>query len=192
MTIIEPYILLFILVLVINVVPAFMPPTWVVLSFLYIQFNLAFIPTVIVGVIAATAGRVLLALMARYWFKRFFPKKLFGNYEKLGNFLNNNQKLTIPIVFGYAFSPISSNSLFIVAGLSEVKLNLIAFSFFIGRMMSYSFWITASRRFSNRIEDIFAGHFSNLGSIIGLLFSILVIIIIGKVNWTKILHTRRK
>lgn len=167
-----------------------MPPTWVVLSFFYVNNDLLFLPTVILGVIGATAGRVVLALVSRYYLKGILPKKFYANYQYLGTYLKANQKLTLPIVFGYAFSPISSNSLFIMAGLSDLNLKLVAFSFFVGRLISYSFWVTASHQLSNRLDTIFAGEFSNLNTIISAVISMAVVIIIGKIKWSKFLKLK--
>ena len=183
----EIYVLLFILIFAINVVPAFMPPTWIILSFFYVNNDLLFLPTVILGVIAATSGRIVLALISKYWLKKVLPTGFYSNYQYLGKYLKGHTKLTLPIVFGYAFSPISSNSLFIMAGLSDLNLKLIAASFFIGRLVSYSFWITASHQLSNRLDTIFTGAFSNLNTLISALVSMGIVIIIGRIDWRTLL-----
>lgn len=184
MTLIYPLLLL--TVFIINVIPAFMPPTWTVLAFFYIHYHLAFIPTVIIGVIGATAGRIVLALMARYIFKPLLPAKWFSNYDALGKYFEKHERLTIPVVLGYAFSPISSNGLFIVAGFSNINLRIIAMSFFIGRLISYSFWILASHRISEEFQGVFKLH-GGRGEIIGLALSLAVVILIGRIKWEKIL-----
>ena len=186
----EIYILLFILIFIINVVPAFMPPTWIILSFFYVNNDLLFLPTVILGVIAATSGRIVLALISKYWLKKALPISFYSNYQYLGKYLKGHTKLTLPIVFGYAFSPISSNSLFIMAGLSNLNLKLIASSFFIGRLISYSFWITASHQLSNRLDTIFTGAFSSLDTFISALISMGIVVIIGRINWENLLKSK--
>ena len=183
----EIYIFLFLLIFIINLIPAFMPPTWIILSFFYLQFHLGFMLTVILGVIAATLGRVVLALIARRYLEKILPARFLTNYQDLGEYLSKNQKLTIPVVFGYAFSPISSNALFIIAGLSNLNLTPIALSFFIGRLISYTFWITASDRLSSRLEEIFASHFSNLGTLISAVVSGIIILAVGQIKWKKLL-----
>jgi len=140
------------------------------------------------GVIAATTGRVCLALLARFWFKNWLPDKFFGNYKDLGILLKEKQKLTIPIILAYAFSPISSNSLFIMAGLSNLNLRIVAFSFFLGRLFSYSFWITATDKLSNRLEDIFTGGLKSYQTLVSTAISFLIIVLVGKIKWRKFLH----
>jgi len=177
-------------IFILNVIPAFMPPTWIVLAFFYVHYHLLFWPTLLLGVAAATSGRVILALIARSEFKKILPEKFLINYENLGTYLEKNQKLTIPVALGYAFSPISSNSLFIMAGLSNLDLKMITVSFFVGRLFTYSFWITSSRYITNRIDDIFVGNFSNVGTLLSAFISLLIIIVIGKINWGKILKIK--
>jgi membrane protein DedA with SNARE-associated domain len=186
----EIYIFLFILIFAINVVPAFMPPTWIILSFFYVNNDLLFLPTIILGVIAATSGRIVLALISKYWLKKALPISFYSNYQYLGEYLKRHTKLTLPIVFGYAFSPISSNSLFIMAGFSNLNLKLIAASFFIGRLISYSFWITVSHQLSNRLDTIFTGTFSNLNTFISALISMGIVVIIGRINWKNLLKSK--
>ena len=179
--------MLWLLIFFINVIPALMPPTWIVLSFFFIKYNLPFLPTVILGVIAATSGRICLALMARNWFKDWLPKKLVTNYDDLGELLKKRQKLTIPVILAYAFSPVSSNSLFIMAGLSDLNLKIVAFSFFLGRLVSYTFWITASDKLSNRLEDIFAGSLKSYQTLISTAISLVIIVLVGKIKWKRFL-----
>ena len=191
--IMEIYLFVFLIIFIINIIPAFMPPTWVVLSFLYIHFRLLFLPTLLIGVVAATLGRVVLALAARSGLvRRFLPKKFLANYEDLGTYLKHNHKITIPVVLGFAISPISSNVLFIIAGFSKANLKVIAFAFAIGRFVSYAFWMTTTHKLSNNIIDIFKGNFTNISSLLSILVSLLIIFIMGKINWSKILTEKTK
>lgn len=180
------YLFVFFLVFVVNVIPAFMPPTWIVLSFFYLQFHLSLVPAVIIGACAATLGRIVLALIA-HRLENFLPKSFLGNYKDLGEFLKKNESLTVPVVIGYAFSPVSSNTLFIIAGLSGLNLKVVAASFFVGRLISYSFWIAASHALSSRLDQIFLGHFSNAGTIASAIISVFIVFIVGQIKWGRVL-----
>lgn len=181
------YIFLIIIIFGINVIPAFMPPTWIILAFFYTHYHLAFFPTVILGVIAATAGRTVLALLARHS-KPFLSHQFIQNYESLGTVLQAKKKVTIPLILGYAFSPLSSNNLFIIAGLSNLNLAIVSGSFFLGRLISYTFWVTFSYHMPQRLEDIFSRDLTNIGAFISAAISIVVIYVLGKINWTKLLQ----
>lgn len=179
------YILLFFLIFVINIIPAFMPPTWIVLAFLYLHFHLDFMPTVLVGVTAATSGRIVLAIFAHQILGRIIPERMLKNYKSLGLAMQKHQHMTIPIVFAYAFSPISSNTLFIIVGLSNVNIELVAFSFFVGRLFTYSFWILATSQVAKRLEDIFSMSLTSTKALASFAVTLLIIVIIGKIDWEK-------
>lgn len=184
------YIILAVFIFGLNVVPAFMPPTWILLAFFYIHFHLSFIATVFIGASFATLGRIVLYLLAKTYFRQFFSKQTLQNYATLGAFFKKHQNVSIPLIIIYAFFPIPSNDIYIVAGLSNAPITILALSFFIGRLMSYSFWVNLTYHFSNNIQDIFKQYLSKgnvfVGEIIGLLF----VIAIGKIPWKKILKIK--
>ncbi len=183
----ENYVVLFFVIFIINIIPAFMPSTWIVLSFLYIHHHLLFFPTLIIGTVAATLGRVILALMSQSGIvQRLLPKNFLSNYEDLGNYLKQNHKITIPVIFGYAISPIPSNILFIMVGLAKLNLKVVAIAFACGRFISYAFWMTTTHQFANQLSDIFKGGVLNPSAVLNALISIIIIIAMGKINWGKI------
>jgi hypothetical protein len=186
MHVFEPYIILFALVFLINVIPAFMPPTWMILSYASIRYGIPFIPTVCIGVVAATLGRYVLALMARHWFRGIFPSRLIQNYLDLGNELRSHTSLTIPVVLGYAFSPISSNSLFVVLGLSYVPLLIPILSFACGRLMSYAFWVQTTRHVSHKLDHIFLSSLGRSEALVGALISVGIVLLIGYIPWKRV------
>lgn len=165
-----------------------MPPTWSVLAFFYLRYHLQFIPTVIIGATAATLGRIILATLVKLYLRPIIPKRAMENYTALGNYLKRNKKLTVPLLLTYAFFPIPSNDVYITAGLANLDLKLIAFSFFCGRLVSYAFWVGLAYRTSKSLNHIFAAHFSKGGAIIGELIGFGLIILIGSINWKKVLN----
>src|SRR2546421_13102023 len=93
------YVYLALVVFFMNTFPAFMPPTWIVLAFFYMHFHSSFLPTVLIGAICATLGRVTLAFLAKYYFRPFLPKSFYKNYTSLGTYFRTHQHFTIPFVF---------------------------------------------------------------------------------------------
>ena len=59
------YLVLFAVVLGVNLMPAFGPPTWLVLVLFRLHEHLHVLPLVLVGAVAATVGRVALARATR-------------------------------------------------------------------------------------------------------------------------------
>jgi len=181
------YIILASIVLGMNIIPIFMPPTWTVLAFFVAKYNLLTFPAVLIGATFATLGRSILAAISAKYFRRFLSEDSRENYLTIGKYLNTHQKFTIPLIITYAFLPIPSNDVFIAAGLAKVNIKLLAFSFFSGRIISYAFWIGATRHLADNLEDIFNSHYGNLG-VVGLeLIGLVIIYLVGKIGWKRIL-----
>src|SRR2546426_6986665 len=70
------YLLLAAVVFGVNLLPAFGPPTWAVLVFFRLNSDLAAVPLVLGGALAAAAGRLLLAYGSRRLRGRMSPKRL--------------------------------------------------------------------------------------------------------------------
>lgn len=186
------YAILAFVVVGMNIAPGFMPPTWMILAFFYLQFNLSLLPLVIIGAIFATLGRTVLYLLSKNYLRRLFPSEIVENYGVIGKFFKKNNKLTAPLVLTYAFLPIPSNQVFIMAGLAGLKIEIIAGSFLAGRLISYSFWVSVASQVTNRLEGIFQSHISQGGVIAAEVLGFALIIIIGKINWKKVLKMEKE
>lgn len=186
------YLTLACVVLAVNVIPAFMPPTWVVLAFYYLHYKMVLIPVVIIGAICATVGRIVLAWLSNRYFRRFIPARQRENLTVLADHLLKDKKLTIPVVLTYAFLPISSNQMFIAAGIANADIKIIAFSFFVGRLMSYTFWVSAAHRVTDRLENVFNRHYSNTRALIFELASFGILYLISVIDWKAIFKNRSK
>lgn len=183
-------IILSLIIYIINVIPLFMPPTWSILAFYYITFHPPLLETVILGAISATLGRVTLYYLSKNHFRKLFTKTMIKNYDALGKFFDKKQKISIPLFLTYAFFPISSNFVYIAAGLAKINIKILATSFLVGRFLSYGFWITATHIATTRLEDIFSKRVSNVGLIIIELLGLFLIILIGRINWKKVLKLK--
>ena len=149
-----PIILLFFVVFLLNLIPAFAPPTWMVFSYLGFKdptLNVALLA--IVGAGAATLGRLTLAKLAHAVIRqRFLSDATKQNIDSIREGLSGRRKLTFGVFLFYAFSPLPSNYLFIAYGLTTMDLRLIALPFFLGRSVSYTFWGRTSSAVSRRIS----------------------------------------
>lgn len=139
--------LLFLLIFGLNLLPAFAPPTWMALAL--VGFNFPEVNSVLlalVGALAATLGRLTLARLSRWLLReKLLSEAQRQNIDVIKNRLERRQALTFSVFLFYAFSPLPSNVLFIAYGLTGLPLWRAALPFFIGRTISYGFWImTAS------------------------------------------------
>src|SRR5262245_25699895 len=134
--------LLFMIIFVLNVIPAFAPPTWMVLSFIGLQHPPAHVTVLaMIGAVAATLGRCTLAKLSRILIRhKCLSDTTRHNIDALRDGLERRRALTIGLVLCYAFSPLPSNVLFIAYGLTPLKLSRIAVPFLLERFVSYNFW----------------------------------------------------
>lgn len=133
------YLIVFCIVFIANVLPIFGPPTWMILSVLAITYDLPLLEIVIVGAIASSLGRYVLAKYVGVLSERYLPKKQKKGIKHLRNFLSYESGFVPFIVsFVYALSPLPSNIIFIVAGAARLGILSIISGFFIGRLISYS------------------------------------------------------
>jgi hypothetical protein len=147
-------LLLFIIVFLLNLVPAFAPPTWMVFSYLGFRGTATNVGLLaIVGASAATLGRITLAKLAHVVVRqKFLSDDTKQNIDSIRDGLKGRRKLTFSVFLFYAFSPLPSNYLFIAYGLTTMELKLIALPFFLGRSISYAFWGFSSSALAHRIS----------------------------------------
>jgi membrane protein YqaA with SNARE-associated domain len=180
-------LLLFLLVFLLNVIPAFAPPTWVVFSFLGFRFpdhmGVAF---AVVGALAATLGRFTLAKGSHLIVRRhFLSEEARQNVDAIKEQLGHRKKLTFGLLLFYAFTPLPSNYLFIAYGLTTMELKLITIPFFIGRSVSYSFWTFTASTVARRItlEDTEALSYLSAYFIASQIFLLAMVYAFTRIDW---------
>jgi membrane protein YqaA with SNARE-associated domain len=147
MTELQIAVALFIVVFVLNVLPAFAPPTWTTMSFIGLAIpDNNFILLSIVAAIAATSGRIVLAKFSRVLVRRrLLRDEARRNVDAIRMGMERRPALTFSAFLGYALSPLPSNYLFIAYGLTSLPIAFLSLPFFVGRLASYAIWIrTAS------------------------------------------------
>jgi len=139
------HLIAFLVVFVANAVPAFAPPTWSLLVFLQLSFELHPVVLVVIGVLAATAGRGLLAYYMRHS-TRWMPHAYVQNMESAGRYLTHTRGRMMATLSLFFVSPLSSAQLFAAAGIMRsVRLRPLLVSFAIGRSVTYSSYVTGAQ-----------------------------------------------
>jgi membrane protein YqaA with SNARE-associated domain len=158
-----PYLALFAIVFGINLLPAFGPPTWAVLVFTRLHWHLNPIALVLIGAVAATCGRYLLALGARHFSGRL-PQRMRTNLTDAKELLGKNPKSSFAVFAIFVVSPLPSAQLFLAAGFLDLNLRLFTLAFFVGRLVSYSVYVSvavvADRQLGNVIGQLFGSPWS--------------------------------
>lgn len=188
-------LLLFLLVFLLNVIPAFAPPTWMVFSFLGFRFHdhmgvaLAF-----VGALAATLGRFTLAKGSNVIVRRrFLGDEARQNVDVIREKLSQRKRLTFSIFLFYAFTPLPSNYLFIAYGLTAMELKLITIPFFIGRWVSYSFWTLTASSIARRItlENTEALSYFSVYFVTTQVLLLALVYVFTRIDWKHLVGERR-
>jgi membrane protein YqaA with SNARE-associated domain len=188
------FVVIFAIVFALNVIPVFAPPTWTVLSFVAIRFNPNVLALAMVGAVAATLGRLVLAKLSTVIVRqKFLSHATHENIDAVRIRLEKNQKLSFVIFLFYAFSPLPSNHLFIAYGLTALKLKLIAIPFLIGRVVSYAFWAFTASRVAQMLsyESVTAKSFFSYYFIASQVFGLLAVYVFTKIDWRSLLNERR-
>lgn len=130
-------------VFAVNLLPAFGPPTWSVLVFFSLDFDLPAVPLVLGGALAAATGRFVLANGARRLRPRFSAARI-ERLDRVQASLSADRKRSLAGLGLFALSPVPSGQLFVGAGLMTVPLLPLTAAFFGGRLISYSIYVGAA------------------------------------------------
>ena len=132
-------LILFLLVLALNVLPAFAPPTWLLLSFFGLRFPEANPWMVaLAAALGAAVGRSTLACLAQGIARsRWMPDSTRDNLTVVADAIERRRATSSLAFLLFAFSPFPSNALFMAYGLSRAPLPLLTLPFFAGRYVSY-------------------------------------------------------
>jgi len=147
-------ILIFAVVFALNVMPAFAPPTWMTLSFLGLMTpGMGFAQLALVGATAATLGRLTLAKFSRVIIRQnILSEATRQNVDAVRRGIENRRELTFGAFLAYSLSPLPSNYLFIAYGLTALPIMFLAMPFFVGRLVSYSFWVMTVSVVADRLD----------------------------------------
>ena len=178
------YLVLILVVFVANSLPAFAPPTWMILIFFLLNYDLNPYALVVLGVISATTGRGFLA----WYFRKFahlVPTKFSANMEYAGKYFQKSTTKRYSILALFLVSPISSAQLFEAVGLMKtVAIKPLLAAFAVGRTFSYSTYVTgASVAASSNFGDVIVHELRSPWAIGAQLALILGLVLLGNINW---------
>jgi len=180
-------ILLFewIVVFLINLIPVFMPPTWMTLSFFYITNPQNIFLLVFIGVTASTAGRYGLAKLSGKFTYKFASKKKKKQMKLLQKKLEGKPISKFIFTLIFALSPLPSNALFIAVGATKTKLHEVILGFFVGRTISYLFLVFTTAKIFSSFGVTIEGS-ATLWTIMIEVIGVLAIIIFFMFDWEKL------
>ncbi|HZO36032.1 MAG TPA: hypothetical protein VFB41_04060 [Solirubrobacteraceae bacterium] len=130
-------------VFAVNLLPAFGPPTWIVLVALRLTLDAPAATLVLTGAAAAASGRLCLAMAAGSLRGHLSARRRDG-LDALGAELRRRPAGAVAALALFALSPVPSAQLFVAAGLVRARLVPLTAAFFAGRLVSYALYLAAA------------------------------------------------
>ena len=180
------FLIAMVVVFLINLSPGFMPSSWMVMAFFYIQFGLPLVPLAICGALVSGLGRFCLAKGSGWVTEHFFPKKK-DDLRDLGEYLERKRGLVAIFVFVYSLLPLPTNNLFLAAGMTRVDLRYVLAGFYAARLPADLFWIWTANATFQGLDEVFAksGNVIAIALQIGALLSVALLYFLPWGKWLK-------
>ena len=185
------YLALFAIVFGINLLPAFGPPTWAVLVFARLHWHLNPVALVVLGAVAAMGGRYLLARGARH-FKGRMPGRMKDNLEAARTLIERKRVGAVALFGLFVVSPLPSAQLFLAAGLLDLPLGLLTLAFFLGRLVSYSIYVSVATLADKQLGNVLGQLFGSPWSIALQVGLLVAVCLLPLVNWRRFLDRTAK
>jgi uncharacterized membrane protein YdjX (TVP38/TMEM64 family) len=184
------YLTLFGIVLAVNLLPAFGPPTWSIIVIFGLSTRLPTFAIVLTGAAAAASGRLCLAFAFRY-LANHVPEKTKRNVVAVRTALMRRKRSAFIGLAVFALSPVPSAQLFEAAGLSRLPLGRFTAAFFVGRTISYSVYaLTAKGIAHSSVGEAFRASLTSPMGVAIQLGMVALLVIFTQVDWEKRLLDR--
>lgn len=178
--------ILFGLLLAVNLMPAFGPPTWSIIAVFSLSTELPLPALVCTGAFAAASGRLMLALAFRH-LGTWIPHNLRRNLAAAREVFERRPRAGIVALALFALSPVPSAQLFEAAGLARVRLVYFTAAFFAGRLVSYSLYAKAARGLrEHTLGEAMLEHLSSPWAIALQVGMIVALVAFLKIDWIRI------
>jgi membrane protein YqaA with SNARE-associated domain len=184
------YLGVFALVFVLNVIPAFVPPSWAVLSLIYLLYPQYFspLPLALIGCIASTLGRFILSYIGTA------SRAIMGETRKesltdLRKTIESNKAGGFLLSLAVALSPLPSNMYFIMIGVMKYQVIEVFLGFTLGRFISYLLLVSLVKVAAHSFRQLFRNEFYAV-TIIDLI-ALASVFILAIIDWHKLIEERR-
>jgi len=149
------YLALCAVVVGVNLLPAFGPPTWTILVYARLRWHYDPVALVALGVLSSTIGRAALAVACR----RLAPHvsaRYRANLSALRDRLVARRRGAVALAGLFLVSPLPSAQLFCAAGLLELRLAPLLGAFALGRLVTYSLYVATATVVSAHFNNVLA------------------------------------
>lgn len=190
--VVSDYLLLFVIVLGVNLMPAFGPPTWTILVLYSLNTRMPTGAVVLTGATAAALGRYLLATGFRLISSRLSTRSR-ANLDAAKELIEQSKGKTALALALFVISPLPSAQLFEAAGLMRVRCLPFTIAFFAGRLVSYFIYAgTAAKIRETSLGEAFQVAVTQPLGIAVQLVVIGMLVALTRVDWGRLVPERRR
>ncbi|GAM47659.1 membrane protein [Nocardia seriolae] len=170
----------------VNVMPAFGPPTALVLVLFKLNWHLNPVVLVVAGALTSGCGRYLLATATGRIRARVSPHRQ-ESLRAARDYLTSHKGRSLLGLSVFLLSPIPSAPLFEAAGLMGIRLLPITVAFIGGRLVSYSLYVGATSIAEKSLGAVFTDAVTSVYGIALQLILLLLVVPLARIDWTKLL-----
>ncbi|MGC8499374.1 MAG: hypothetical protein ACP5OV_07775 [Acidimicrobiales bacterium] len=149
------YLVLVGIVVGVNLLPAFGPPTWAVLVSARLRWHLNPVALIGLGALSATLGRYVLATATRR-LRGIVSSRSRANLATLAGRLTRRRGVRAGFVTLFVISPLPSAQLFSAAGPLDLSLVPLSVGFLAGRLVTYALYVTTTVVIESQVRGVLA------------------------------------
>lgn len=165
-------------------------PSWVVVAYMVVEYDLRLWLAIVVGALGTMVGRVGLVAISRVAGERMLGRWSRGNLEYLhGKLENAAGNLGVGVLL--AASPPPAGVLFIVAGLVRVQLWLVAVSVFVGRVIGYAISVGGASLAAAALADQLRGAVGPWAAVIAIAIVVGVLLLFLRLDYRTLFEEHR-
>lgn len=185
-----PYALVFVGAFLVDCSPVPLPPAFVVMIFMQIQFDLDLWVVIPLGVAGSILGRYLLTLYIPRLSGRIFTRAKNADVRFLGSKLKQKGWKSQAFIVAYCMMPLPSTPLFLAAGMARIKPVAIIPAFTVGKFSSDLLAVLMGAYAAKNSSDILRGLLS-WKSITGFSLGLLLLFALLFVDWQTLLREKK-
>ncbi|HWV23081.1 MAG TPA: hypothetical protein VNZ58_02740 [Thermomicrobiales bacterium] len=179
-------------VILLNAIPAFMPPTWALLAYFYVQRQLPLVPLALVGAAGAMIGRFLLASVSRKLGVHVFPRRWQENITTLSATIQSHRAMSFSTLGLFVLGPIPTNHLFIAAGVAGTPLLPVVLAFGVARFVSYLIWVSAVSTAASTLGDALRLGWGQGVALVAQILGFILLIVVMQIDWWRVFQRWRR
>ncbi|MGE3077025.1 MAG: hypothetical protein AB7N24_20035 [Dehalococcoidia bacterium] len=176
--------LAWLIVFVVSVAPAFMPPMWLVLIALKQQFGVPLLPLTIGAAWAGGLGRLVLGRVSDVFVTRM-PESTRHDIRSLGEWFGRPRRHKWAVTVGYFLGPFPSNLPFIALGAGGSRLRGVATCYAVARMLSDTIWVWIGIEAAESVRAMLSGTYTDWKFFSMQLASLLLLIVLFRLPWSR-------